>query len=82
MDESSGLALIICLVWPAIETLVTKEKVVQVDQIRVFIPSKDYETSKSFYQALGFKMDYVSDDPRYLKMVTVSSFYKGFITTT
>ncbi|KZN48597.1 hypothetical protein N474_18685 [Pseudoalteromonas luteoviolacea CPMOR-2] len=54
----------------------------QVDQIRVFIPSKDYETSKSFYQALGFKMDYVSDDPRYLKMVTVSSFYKGFITTT
>nr|WP_275442412.1 lactoylglutathione lyase [Pseudoalteromonas sp. OOF1S-7] len=42
--------------------LVAKEKVVQVDDIRVFIPSKDYETSKSFYQALGFKMDYVSDD--------------------
>jgi len=35
---------------------------VQVDDIRVFIPSKDYETSQSFYQALGFKMDYVSED--------------------
>lgn len=33
-----------------------------VDDIRVFIPSKDYETSQSFYQALGFKMDYVTDD--------------------
>ena len=34
----------------------------KVDDIRVFIPSKDYEMSKSFYQALGFKMDYVTDD--------------------
>lgn len=34
----------------------------KVDDIRVFIPCKDYEISKSFYQALGFKMDYVSDD--------------------
>ena len=34
----------------------------KVDDIRVFIPSKSYETSQSFYQALGFKMDYVSDD--------------------
>jgi predicted lactoylglutathione lyase len=35
---------------------------VKVDDIRVFIPSKDYEISKSFYQALGFEMDYVTDD--------------------
>ena len=34
----------------------------QVDDIRVFIPSKDYGLSQSFYQALGFKMEYVSDD--------------------
>ena len=34
----------------------------QVDDIRVFIPSKNYEVSKSFYQALGFNMDYVTDD--------------------
>jgi hypothetical protein len=35
---------------------------VKVDDIRVFIPSKDYEISKSFYQAFGFEMDYVTDD--------------------
>ena len=34
----------------------------RVDDIRVFIPSKDYEVSKSFYQAIGFTMEYVSDD--------------------
>ena len=34
----------------------------QVDDIRVFIPSKNYEISQKFYQALGFKMDYVSED--------------------
>ena len=34
----------------------------QVDDIRVFLPSKDYEISKSFYQAFGFKMTFVSDD--------------------
>ena len=32
------------------------------DEIRVFIPSKDYNVSQSFYQALGFSMDYVSED--------------------
>lgn len=34
----------------------------RVDDIRVFIPSKDYEKSQSFYQALGFNMEYVSDE--------------------
>jgi predicted enzyme related to lactoylglutathione lyase len=42
--------------------LLPKESLVKVDDIRVFIPSKDYEISKSFYQALGFKMDYSTDD--------------------
>ena len=34
----------------------------KIDDIRVFIPSNNYEISKSFYQSMGFKMDYVSDD--------------------
>lgn len=34
----------------------------KVDDIRTFIPSKDYEVSKSFYEALGFKREYASDD--------------------
>lgn len=28
----------------------------QVEDIRVFIPSKDYQISKTFYQSLGFKL--------------------------
>ena len=34
----------------------------QVNDIRVFVPSKDYQESKLFYQAMGFKMDPASDD--------------------
>lgn len=34
----------------------------QVDDIRAFVPSKNYSVSKSFYHALGFEMDYVSED--------------------
>lgn len=34
----------------------------KVNDIRVFIPSKDYEKSKSFYQALGFSMGEASPD--------------------
>jgi len=43
-------------------SLIEKVNAMEVDDIRVFIPSKDYEISKSFYQKLGFEMDYVSDD--------------------
>lgn len=39
-----------------------KDNQMKIDDIRVFIPSKNYEISQSFYQALGFKMEYVSDD--------------------
>ncbi len=34
----------------------------EVRDIRAFIPSKDYEASKRFYQALGFKMSPTSGD--------------------
>lgn len=34
----------------------------QVESIRVFIPSKNYEESQSFYHAMGFKMGKVSND--------------------
>ena len=34
----------------------------QAKDIRIFIPSKDFEESKSFYQALGFAMEYASDE--------------------
>ena len=33
-----------------------------VEDIKVFVPSKDYETSKRFYQALGFEISYETDD--------------------
>lgn len=34
----------------------------QVDDIRAFVPSKNYEESQRFYQALGFSMAPVTDD--------------------
>lgn len=30
--------------------------------IKAFVPSKDYEISKSFYSEIGFTSEYVSDD--------------------
>lgn len=33
----------------------------RVDDIRVFIPSNNYQVSQSFYQALGFETEYVSE---------------------
>lgn len=30
--------------------------------IKVFVPSKDYEISKSFYTEIGFKCEFVTDD--------------------
>lgn len=34
----------------------------KLNDIRVFIPSKNYEMSQSFYQALGFTLSKASDD--------------------
>jgi catechol 2,3-dioxygenase-like lactoylglutathione lyase family enzyme len=44
----------------------------QPTSIRPFIPSKNYDESKAFYQALGFTMDYASDD--------LSIFHSGLCT--
>ena len=34
----------------------------QVEDIRVFVPSKDFEKSKLFYKVLGFKLTFESGD--------------------
>ena len=33
-----------------------------VTDIKVFVPSKDYEVSKSFYAEIGFKSKFITDD--------------------
>ena len=33
-----------------------------VTDIKVFVPSKDYEISKSFYLEIGFKAEFITDD--------------------
>ena len=33
-----------------------------VTDIKAFVPSKDYEVSKSFYSEIGFKPKFVTDD--------------------
>ena len=40
----------------------TQRTIMQPSDLRVFIPSKDYEESQSFYKALGFQMEPASDD--------------------
>ncbi len=50
----------------------------QVQDLRVFIPSKDYQESQSFYQALGFKMEYVSDDLSIFQSGECSFFLQKF----
>ncbi|MEP0174533.1 MAG: lactoylglutathione lyase [Paraglaciecola sp.] len=50
----------------------------KVDDIRAFLPSKDYEHSKKFYQAMGFKMDYVSDDLSLFSNGECSFFLQNF----
>jgi hypothetical protein len=34
----------------------------EVIDIKTFVPSKDYETSKSFYTEIGFTSEYVNDE--------------------
>lgn len=38
------------------------ERTMDVTDIKAFIPSKDYETSKSFYSEIGFDSEYVTDE--------------------
>ena len=35
-------------------------------EIKAFVPAKDFELSKRFYQALGFRMPWCDDDLAYL----------------
>jgi len=44
------------------KVLTAQRMVMQPSEIRVFIPSRDYEESQSFYKALGFQMEPASDD--------------------
>lgn len=50
----------------------------QASDIRVFIPSKDYEESKSFYRALGFKMEPAGDDLAICSMGSCTFFLQRF----
>lgn len=34
----------------------------QITDIKAFVPSKDYDVSKSFYTEIGFTAEYVTDD--------------------
>tara|TARA_B110000967_G_scaffold170841_1_gene181052 strand:- start:86 stop:223 length:138 start_codon:yes stop_codon:yes gene_type:complete len=43
-----------------LEALTALKKAIQVDALRVFIPSKNYEDARSFYQAMEFKIDKAS----------------------
>jgi hypothetical protein len=51
---------------------------VQVEDIRIFIPSKNYVTSKAFYQALGFSMQYVSDELSFFENGKCTFFLQNF----
>ena len=50
----------------------------QPNDLKVFIPSKDYEESQSFYQAMGFKMEPASDDLSIFTNGTCSFFLQRF----
>lgn len=50
----------------------------KVNGISVFIPSKDYAISKSFYQAIGFKMNYVTEDLSLFKNGGCTFFLQNF----
>lgn len=36
--------------------------IMNVTDIKVFVPSKDYEISRSFYADIGFKPEFITDD--------------------
>jgi predicted lactoylglutathione lyase len=49
-----------------------------VTDIRVFAPSKDYETSKAFYSEIGFKPEYVSEQLTLFQNGECSFFLQDF----
>lgn len=50
----------------------------QANDIRVFIPSKDYEESLSFYKAMGFQMEPANDDLSIFSNGTCTFFLQRF----
>ena len=50
----------------------------QVDDIRVFIPSKDFQQSEAFYQAIGFRKTEISDDLSLFECGECSFFLQRF----
>ncbi|MGM8225127.1 hypothetical protein ACSV5M_01000 [Cellvibrio sp. ARAG 10.3] len=50
----------------------------KLNDIRVFIPSKDYETSQSFYRALGFTLSKASDDLSILEKDNTTFFLQRY----
>ena len=50
----------------------------QVESIRVFVPSKNYEESQSFYQAMGFKMGKSSNDLSIFESANCTFFLQRF----
>ena len=47
-------------------------------KLRTFLPSKDYETSKAFYQALGFNIAWEGDDLTIMKHADIEFFIQKF----
>lgn len=50
----------------------------KIDDIRAFIPSKDYEISKTFYTDLGFSSNYVTDDLTLFESAECTFFLQRF----
>lgn len=50
----------------------------KLNDIRVFIPSKDYEISQSFYQAFGFTLSKASDDLSILEKDNTTFFLQRY----
>lgn len=49
-----------------------------VTDIKVFVPSKDYEISKSFYSEIGFKPKFITDDLTFFQNGACSLYLQCF----
>jgi len=47
-------------------------------EIKAFVPAKDFELSKCFYQDLGFNLSWVSDELAYFSLENCSFFLQNF----
>lgn len=46
--------------------------------IRAFVPCKDYQVSQAFYQALGFRLEFVSDEMMLAELGQCSLFLQRY----